>query len=205
MIKKSIFLNILTALVLFFSNINAAQAVQDMASAEFSINLPEFVKIAPITSPVLTANITDRTGNLYSPMMTRFRVLKNTRESKILYLKSNIITDGGYESSMFEQGGQVYVAFGNLARIPSSNALYNCKRGGMPKDSPGVVAYPVTSITGAKTVRYLPSKEKYELEVVENDSQIQVIVGSNVNRMTFAGNDPRGFYQAVLSLTDADI
>jgi len=188
-----------------FFNLGIADAAQDSASAEFNIILPEFIKIMPVTSPVLTATITDRTGNLHAPMVSRFRVIKNTRGTKTLYLKANITTDSGYESAMFEQGGIVYIAFGNIAKIPTSSALFNCKYGGLPKDSPSVVAYPVTSISGAQNVRYLAGKEKYELDVEENDSQITVVVGTNVNKTSFAANDPRGFYQAVLSLTDSDI
>lgn len=39
-------------------------AFAESASADFSILLPEFVKVESVLSPVLIANITDRTGNL---------------------------------------------------------------------------------------------------------------------------------------------
>ena len=113
--------------------------------------------------------------------------------------------EGGYEEAMFQQGGQVYIAFGNLARIPKSSSLANCKMGGIPKDSPGVVAYPVTSITGVEDKKYLSGKNKYELTVSPGVQYVSVNVGQNVLRSSFAANDPRGFYQAVLSLTEADI
>lgn len=38
-------------------------AFAESASADFSILLPEFVKVESVLSPVLIANITDRTGN----------------------------------------------------------------------------------------------------------------------------------------------
>lgn len=172
-------------------------------STEFTINVPEYLNIRPITSPVLTANITNRTGNLYAPLSTRFRVATNTSKTKTLYLQSHVTTDGGYESSMFEQGGQVYIAFANLAKIPKASSLANCKIGSLPKDSPGIVAYPVTSVTGAEH-RFVSGKEEYEVYVNNGITDITVNVGSNVLRNSFAANDPRGFYQATLSLTEAE-
>ena len=121
-----------------------------------------------------------------------------------MYLKANVITDGGFEESMFEQGGRVYIAFANLANKPKSQSLANCKMGALPKDSPGIVAYPVLSVTGAKS-KYLQGKGKYEVYAENGTTFVTVNVGSNVLRSSFAGNDPKGFYQAVLSLTEADI
>ena len=169
-----------------------------------SFTIGPFTRIAPVTSPVLTANITDRTGNLHAPMVTKFRVITNANDTKTLYLKANTVTTAGYEEAMFAQGGQVYIAFANLAKQPSSSALANCKMGGIPKDSPGVVAYPVVAIRGAEH-KYDGSKNKYEVYVENGKTDIDVIVGSHVLRNSFASNDPRGFYQAVLSLTEADI
>ncbi len=191
------------ALLISFSSVYAVPS--NGASADFSFTLPTFTHISPVTSPVLIANITDRTGNLYAPLSAKFKVITNSREKVNLYLKSNIVTDSGYEESMFEQGGQVYIAFGNLARIPKSSSLANCKTGGSPKDSPGVVAYPVTSIAGAEHYNFLHGKNKYELTVDTGTQYVTVNVGSQVLKTSFAANDPRGFYQAVLSLTEADI
>lgn len=173
-------------------------------STDFTINIPEYMNIRPITSPVLTAHITDRTGNMYMPLSSTFRVSTNASQTKTLYLQSNITTEGGYESSMFMQGGQVYIAFASLSKIPKSYALANCKMGGSPKDSPGVVAYPITSVHGAEH-KYIPSKSKYEVYVENGTTDITVNVGANILRNSFAANDPRGFYQATLSLTEVDL
>ena len=170
----------------------------------FTIVVPEYMNIRPLTSPVLTANLTDRTGNLHAPLSTTFRVSTNTTQTKTLYLQANVTTQGGYESSMFEQGGQVYVAFANLVKIPTSTALSNCKNGSMPDDSPGVVAYPVTSVYGAEN-RFVRGKEKYEVLINNGVTDVTINIGSNVLRNSYASNDPRGFYQAVLSLTEADL
>ena len=196
----------LTALgIMFFVTVSAfAEPVAQSQTDTLSFIMPGFTRIAPITSPVLTANITDRTGNLYAPLSTRFRVITNSSEQKTLYLKANTVTDGGYENSMFQQGGQVYIAFANLSRIPSSQALANCKNSSIPKDRPGVVAYPVISITGANH-KYIPGKGKYEVYVGNGATDVTINVGSNVLQSSFAANDPRGFYQAVLSLTETDI
>ena len=200
-----IFNRILAIFVLFCFSFGAAYADGESARADFSFTIPRYTSITPVTSPVLIANITDRTGNLHSPLYTRFRVITNSHENKNLYLKANVVTEGGMENAMFEQGGQVYIAFANLARIPSSSSLYNCKMGAMPADSPGVVAYPVTSIQGTEKARYMKGKDKYEVEVKGGETYVTVNVGQNVLRSSFAGNDPKGFYQAILSLTEADI
>jgi len=174
------------------------------ASSNISITLPTYTNIMPITSPILTANITNRTGNLHSPLSSTFRVITNSPEKQTLYLNAHVVTEAGMEAAMFEQGGQVYIAFANLSKIPTSSALANCKYGGMPKDSPGVVAYPVLAVRGAEH-KYVSGKQKYEVYVNNGKTDVTVNVGSNVLRSSFAANDPRGFYQAILSLTEADI
>ena len=194
---------LLSFLVLILSTL-ASFAESNTASANFSITIPRFVKVEAVSSPVLTANITDRTGNLYTPLSTTFKVISNSAETTNLYLKANVITDGGFEESMFEQGGRVYIAFANLANKPKSQSLANCKMGALPKDSPGIVAYPVLSVAGAKS-KYLQGKGKYEVYAENGTTFVTVNIGSNVLRSSFAGNDPKGFYQAVLSLTEADI
>lgn len=175
------------------------------ASVGMSFTILPYTHISPITSPVLTAYITDKTGNLQAPLSTTFRVITNSPEDKTLYLKANVLTQDGYEEAMFEQGGQVYIAFTNLKNKPTGQSLNNCKIGSAPNDSPNVVAYPITSLTGAASKTYLKSKDKYELTVKNGTSFITVNVGSNVLKSSFGGNDPRGFYQAILSLTEADI
>ncbi len=193
---------IVLSFLLCFISVSASFA--ECASMDFNINLPGYVRIEPVTSPVLTANITDRTGNLYAPISSKFKIISNSKETKTLYLKANTVTDGGYEDAMFEQGGRVYIAFANLAKIPKTQSLANCKLGGPSKDSPGVVAYPITSIVGAET-KFIPYKNKYEVYAGNGTTYVTVNVGSNVLSSSFASNDPKGFYQAVLSLTEADI
>lgn len=194
----------LLILSLFFMSCFSAFAAGNTASSDFSITLPAFVRVESISSPVLVANITDRTGNLRAPLSSTFRVISNGAETKTLYLNAHTVTQGGYEPAMFEQGGRVYIAFANLAKMPQSQALANCKIGGMPKDSPGIVAFPVDTISGAK-YKYLSSKNKYEVYAENGTTYVTVHIGQNVLRSSFAANDPRGFYQAVLSLTEADI
>ena len=75
-------------------------AFAESASADFSILLPEFVKVESVFSPVLIANITDRTGNLYAPLCSKFKVITNSSETKKLYLKANTVTDAGQELSL---------------------------------------------------------------------------------------------------------
>ena len=74
-------------------------AFAESASADFSILLPEFVKVESVLSPVLIANITDRTGNLYAPLCSKFKVITNSSETKKLYLKANTVTDAGQENA----------------------------------------------------------------------------------------------------------
>ena len=204
--KKLISKLFLSILIIFLS-FCAGHCVESVPSAavQMSFTIAPYTNITPVTSPVLTANITDRTGNLYSPLSTTFRVITNSPENKTLYLKANVLTKNGYEEAMFQQGGQVYIAFANLRNMPSGNALVNCKMGGDRNDSPGVVAYPVTSVTGTETLQYLAGKNKYALSVKGGTSYVTVNVGSNVLPSSFGGNDPRGFYQAILSLTETDI
>ena len=196
---------LMTFMILIVSGIPSfAMMETHTISNEFTITVPHIMNITPVTSPVLTANITNRTGNLNAPMSTRFRVATNASQKQTLYLQANTNTQGGYESAMFEQGGQVYIAFASLNKIPTSQSLANCKIGSMPKDSPGVVAYPVISVYGAEH-RFIPGKNKYEVYIDNGITDITVNVGANVLRNSYSGNDPRGFYQAILSLTEADL
>lgn len=185
-------------------NMSCAFAASNSASADFSIQISPYVKVEPVTSPVLTAHITNRTGNLYAPLSTTFRVITNKAEDTKLYLSAHTVTQGGYEEAMFERSGRVYIAFSNIAHPPKSQSLSNCKLGSLPKESPGVVAYPVTSVTGAES-HYLSNKNKYEVTTTNGTTLVTVHIGQNVLQTSFAANDPRGFYQAILSLTEADI
>lgn len=197
--------NALVALLIAFVGAMPSFADEsNRASIDFTINLPSYTCITPVTSPILTAFITDKTGNLQEPLVSRFKVISNSGEPTQLYLNANVVTQAGYEQAMFEQGGMVYIAFARVSSLPSSSALNNCKYGAGPDSSPGVVAYPITSIQGGEH-KYVPSKHKYEVVVPSGESYVTVNVGSNVNRMSFGSNDPRGYYQAILSLTEADI
>ena len=193
--------NILAAVLCLLS---ASAVFAESASMDFNVIVPGFVRVEPVTSPVLIANITDRTGNLYAPMSSKFRVISNSKDKKTLYLQANTVTEGGYENAMFEQGGRVYIAFANLAKIPSSQSLANSKLGGRPNSSPGVVAYPVNSIIGAEH-KFIKGKDKYEVYAENGTTYVTVNVGSHVLRSSFSTNDPKGFYQSILSLTEADI
>ena len=183
---------------------NSPMVSAESATMSFEIMIPAYFEIQTVTSPVLTANVTDKTGNLYSPLSSKFRVISNSAERKTLYLKANTLTDAGNEEAMFEMNGRIYIAFASLEKKPSTNALANCKLGTHPKESPGVVAYPVTSIYGAKH-QYKHGKGKYEIYVENGTTDITVNVGSKVLNNSFASNDPKGFYQATLSLTETDI
>ena len=196
------FKNIFLALVFMFANV--ANVFAHSASAELALEFPEFLRIQTVTSAVLIANITDKTGNLYAPLSSRFRVISNCGEQKTLYLKSESLTENGNELSMFEMGGRVYVAFTNANNKPKGEALANCKMGTHPKYSPGVVAYPITSIIGAKH-EYMKAEEKYKVYINNGVTDIAVNIGSNVLRNSFDKNDPYGFYQATLTLTESDI
>ncbi len=195
----------LTAILLtLLINASCAFATSNSASTDFSVTIPKYVRVEPVTSPVLTAHITNRTGNLLAPLYAKFRVISNSSEDTKLYLRANTVTQNGYEEAMFEQGGRVYIAFSNIANPPKSQSLSNCKLGSLPKDSPGVVAYPVLSVEGADS-HYLKGKNKYEVTAKNGVSYVTVNIGSHVLRSSFASNDPKGFYQAVLSLTETDI
>ena len=191
-------------LIIIFQTTLCSFAENKTASADFSFYLPEYLHITPLTSPALTANVTNRHGNLDLPLHSAFRIVTNTADTKTLYLQANTVTQAGYESAMFIRGGQVYIAFANLQKIPTSSALANCKVGSIRNDSPGVVAYPVVSVTGAKN-RFVPEKSKYEVYVENGQTDIGVNVGRNVLATSFGGNDPKGFYQAILSITETDI
>lgn len=196
------FKNIFLAVVMAITSLIPAFA--ESASVNFSVVIPEYLKIVTVTSPVLTAHITDRTGNLYAPLSTKFKVISNSGEQKILYLKSESVTDSGSEPSMFNMGGQVYIAFTNVNNKPRSSALANCKMGSHPKYTAGVVAYPVISVTGAKT-SYQRGEGKYKVFINNGTTDINVNIGSHVLKSSFGANDPKGFYQATLLLTESDI
>lgn len=194
---------ILIAAIFNFSCAFATET-QNSQTVEFSISLEEFIKIEAIENAVLTANITDRTGNLYSPLVSKFKVISNCDEKKTLYLKANTITEGGNEDAMFEMGNRIYIAFANLNKRPMPQALANCKMSSHPEDSPGVVAYPINSIFGAAH-KYLSREGKYAIYIENGTSYITINIGQNVLKTSFGKNDPNGFYQATLSLTESDI
>lgn len=196
--------NIFIALFTAFCFMTPVFAVSDTARAELSLEFPEFLRIQTVTSAVLVANITDKTGNLYAPLSSRFKVITNSGHTQTLYLKAESLTENGNESAMFNVGNQVYVAFTNMNKKPTSEAFANCKMGTDSKYSAGVVAYPITSIIGAKS-EYQYGQGKYKIYIDNGTTDISVNIGSHVLRNSFGPNDPFGFYQATLSLTESDI
>lgn len=200
------FKNILAVLItLLISTVSTyAEEPAKSASINFSIGVSPYIQITTLTSPVLVANVTDRTGNLHAPLYSKFRVISNGSETKTLYLKATTNTDNGAEPAIFEMGGRVYVAFANVSSVPKSSSLFNCKHSAHPDESPGIVAYPITSIVGAKH-EYVRRQGKYEVYVDNGTTDITVNVGSQVLKNSFGKNDPKGFYQATLSLTETDL
>lgn len=192
---------LITGFVFFLS---AISVLAESASLDFSLTLNKYLRIETVTSPVLIANVTDATGNLYTPLYGKFKVVSNAEEDQELFLQAHALTKNGMENAMFEMNGRVYLAFTNVKDNPSSQALANCKMGSHPMESPGVVAYPITSIRGVKA-QYLGGKNKYKMFVEKGITNITVNVGSHVLQNSFASNDPMGFYQATLMLTEADI
>ena len=69
------FKNIFIALFLAIASMMPTFAASTTASAELALEFKEFLKIQTVTSAVLVANITDKTGNLYAPLSSRFRVI----------------------------------------------------------------------------------------------------------------------------------
>ena len=167
----------------------------------FQVQVPRYLKITPITSPILVAHVQDSSGNLFTPLSTKFRVVTNELNTT-LYLTARVSTESGEENAFFAQGNQVYLAFSSMENIPTSQALSGCKCG---NESKGVIAYPVLSILGAQS-RFIPSKEKFEVLLQENGTyNIDVIIGANVLRGSFDNKDGKGFYKAIISLTETDI
>lgn len=199
--KKIFIKHILVLTGIIFSSLSA---FAESANMSFTINLSEYLQIQTLTSPVLTANITDNTGNLLSPLYSKFKVVSNNPETKTLYLKAKTLTENGFEEAIFEINGRRYVAFANIENKPKGQALANCKFGSHPNESPGIVAYPITSILGTDT-KYIKGQGKYEVYIPNGTTYITVNIGSNVLRNSFGSNDPKGFYQATLSLTESDI
>lgn len=195
---------IILFLIIIFQTTLCSFAENKTETANFSFYLPEYVHIIPLTSPALTANVTNRNGTLDLPLHSSFRIITNTADTKTLYLQANTVTEAGYENAMFIKGGQVYIAFSNLKKVPTSAALLKCKIENIRNASPGVVAYPVTSITGAKN-EFIAKKCKYEIYVDNGKTDIGVNIGRNVLATSFGSNDPKGFYQAILSITETDI
>lgn len=196
---------ILLAIITNTSEILAETAeTQNSQRVDLAVQIDEFIKIEAVENAILTANITDRTGNLYAPLISRFKVISNCSKTKTLYLKATTVTEGGNEEAMFELGGRVYIAFANLEKKPMPQALANCKMGGYSENSPGVVAYPINSIYGANH-KYMSGKGKYAVYIENGITNLTVNVGQNVLRTSFGKNDPNGFYQATLSLTESDI
>lgn len=196
------FRKIFILIYLFILTITTVNAEQ--AQVNFQITLPSYFKIEAVSDTILTANITDDTGNLYSPLQSKFKVISNSNETKTIYLKADSITEDGLEPSMFQMGGRVYIAFTNVTHRPKRNALINCKMGYSAEHTAGVVAYPVNSISGAK-YQYQRGLEKYKIFIENGITNLVVNIGTHVQMNSFGKNDPKGFYQATLSLTESDI
>ena len=58
------YIKFLILILMFFINFSDVQSAEERM--DFQFELSQFLKIETVSSPVLVANITDSTGNLYS-------------------------------------------------------------------------------------------------------------------------------------------
>lgn len=178
-------------LLLAFFNIGTCFA-SNSASVVFSINIPQYISITPLTNTTLTAHVQD--GVVINPLQVRYRVISNSIENT-LYLTSKSMVDGTLECSMFKHGGTVYIAFSSITNPPSHQNLLDAK---INLKAPNIIVLPLISITGVKSQF---KNNKYEIHIENDTYYINVNVGLNPPIKT----NTNGIYQATLFLTEADI
>ena len=170
----------------------AAFAASNHATADFSITVPAYTSIQPLTSTILTANL--RQDYVTNPLHVKYRVDTNIPENT-LYLTTKSLVDGGYEHSMFEYGGRAYVALTSITNQASSQNLteakYNLK-------APNVLILPIISVTGAE---HKLKRERYEIYIKNGTYYIDMNIGLTP---PIRGNKD-GVYQATVYLTEAEI
>ena len=169
-----------------------AFAVSNSAMLELSFTIPSYLRIEPLTSTVLTANL--RNDYVLNPLYVRYKVISNIPETT-LYLTSKSLVDGSYEHSMFAHGGSTYIVFtsvdGRASLQNLTEAKYNLK-------ALNTLVLPILSVTGAEH-KFL--HDKYELYIKNGSHYIDVHIGlSPVVR----GNK-NGMYQATIYLTKSEI
>lgn len=179
-------------LLMMLLNIGACHATSNSASVEFSIVIPAFLNITPLTNTTLIAHV--QNGVVTNPLRVKYRVVSNIPETT-LYLTSKSMVDGGLEHSMFECGGRVYIAFSSVFHPASYQNLNEAK---INLKAPNVLILPINNISGAESkFKY----DKYEIYIKNGTYYIDVNVGmappvrANVN----------GMYQATLYLTETEI
>ena len=166
-------------------------AANDTATVTMSFTIPPYTNITPMTNTVLTANVVN--DRVINPLHVRYRVVTNMEEVP-LYLTTKSLVDGGYEYSMFNQGGQVYIALTSIGNA----SLQNLTEAKCNLRSNNVLVLPVTSITGAE---YRFVRDKYELYIKNGTHFIDLHIGL----FPPIGGTKNGIYQATVYLTETEI
>ena len=126
----------------------------DMATANFSFTIPEYLSITPLSSPVITANVVN--GRTQFLKAVKYRVISNIPEST-LYLTTKSIVEGSYEYSLFSHGSQQFVALTN-----SQTSYKDLQEAKLTLKAPHVLILPVTSLSGATSTF---KKDKFEVYI----------------------------------------
>lgn len=181
---------LLTLLVLLCSNI--VFAASNCATTDFSITIPAYTSIQPLTSTILTANL--RNDYVTNPLHVKYKVVTNVPENT-LYLTTKSLADGGYEHSMFEYGGREYIA---LTSVFNQASLQNLTEAKYNLKAPNVLILPVVSVTGAE---HKFRRDKYEIYIKNGIYYIDM----NVGLVAPIRGNKDGMYQATVYLTETEI
>lgn len=181
---------LLTLLALLYSS--AVFAASNCAIADFSMTIPAYTSIQPLTSTVLTANLRD--DYVTNPLHVKYKVVTNIPENT-LYLTTKSLVDGSYEHSMFEHGGRGYIA---LTSITNQASLQNLTEAKYNLKAPNVLVLPIINVTGADN---RIKRDKYEISIKNGVYYIDLNVGV---APPIRGNK-NGVYQATVYLTESEI
>lgn len=179
-------------LLLIFLNIGVCFAESNTASVTFSVTIPQYLNITPLTNTTLVAHV--QNGLVTNPLQVKYKVVSNIPEST-LYLTSKSMVDGGLEHSMFECGGRVYIAFPSVFNHASLQNLTEAK---INLQAPNILVLPITSVSGADS-RF--KGDKYEVYIKNGIYYININVGLTPPLRSNA----TGIYQATLYLTETEI
>lgn len=197
---------------------SATEGESSNATAEYQLNLAEYLKITTSTEPV-PSNVSFSDGyvtaEIDNALVGGFTVISN-KVSKDIYLQGSATTNGGAAGALYTTGSdpsKLKLVFTNQSHQPANTAVTNIT-GGSPvlASNPDAIAFAITATSthdnfpdDGITPSWDADKKQVKYTIKNGTSVFGYSISGTNEANTFDTHDTDGTYKATLTMTDASL